>query len=178
MLYAICHLHGEKSGKKSGIVINIALIAVKEIRNNNMDKKTEKLASILTYCGILPFILLAIASATKFYYININFIAISYGSMILSFLSGTHWAAHIFFPDKCPRYLLISSNLTALIAFGSIFILSNEVSFIIQALCFIYILFLDYKFYTSGVMPKCLYELRCNATLVVIAMITYLTILA
>lgn len=40
----------------------------------------------------------------------------TYIAIIISFLSGIRWVAFLFFPKKCPRYFLLSSNVVTRLA--------------------------------------------------------------
>jgi hypothetical protein len=81
-----------------------------------MKQNQIKLAKILTYSGTLPLI----ASVVTHYFPltgwDSTLIAGTYAAIIISFLCGIHWAAYLFFANKCPRNLLISSNVVALLA--------------------------------------------------------------
>lgn len=133
-----------------------------------MKKNTIRLAYILTYSGTLPLILSAFVIYMPILGINGLFIANTYSAIIIAFLSGIHWAAHIFFPDKCPRYLLLTSNIVALIAWLSLLLPQQTIILLLQALCFIYMLTLDTTLRDAGIMPTWFYPLRRNATIIVV----------
>jgi len=133
-----------------------------------------KLAKILTYSGTLPLVACALS---MFFYpalFDASFFAVCYGAVIISFLSGIHWASYLFYAEKCPRNLLLTSNLTALIAWLSLLLYPSLVSFILQILCFFYLLTLDGKLKNFGILPVWFYILRRNATIIVVVSITML----
>ena len=99
-----------------------------------MNEKQITTAKILTYSGTIPLI------ATVFCIIffkpefNIKEIAIFYSVVIISFLSGIHWAAFLFFSDKCRMNLLITSNAIAIIAWLTLLIKCKAIALILQIL--------------------------------------------
>jgi hypothetical protein len=127
-----------------------------------------KLAKILTYCGTLPLIgsLLFIQFALSG--IDIKIVASAYSAIIISFLCGIHWAVYLFFTEKCPTNLLLSSNAIALLAWTSLLLEPLLVSKLLQVLCFIYLLSLDLKLRVAGVLPEWFFMLRRNATIIVV----------
>ncbi len=132
-----------------------------------MTPKSIVLAKILTYSGVLPF---AAAIFLMFFpLMNLNplMIAQTYGSIIVSFLCGIHWAVSIFHEEKSPYNLLIASNLFALLAWASL-LTSPQLGLAIQSLCFISLLLIDLKLKNVGIVPLWFYELRRNATIIVV----------
>lgn len=127
-----------------------------------------KLAKILTYCGTLPLIgsLLFIQFALSG--IDIKIVASAYSAIIISFLCGIHWAVYLFFTEKCPTNLLLSSNAIALLAWISLLLEPLLVSKLLQVLCFIYLLSLDLKLRVAGILPEWFFMLRRNATIIVV----------
>ena len=133
-----------------------------------MHNTKRLLAKTLTYSGTLPLI----ASAVCIYFPVNDFdsalIARTYGAIIISFLSGIHWAAYLFFAEKCPRNLLITSNVVALLAWASLLATHPPIAITLQALCFLYLLTLDLKLRDAGILPQWFYSLRRNATIIVV----------
>jgi hypothetical protein len=133
-----------------------------------MTKNSIITAKILTYSGTLPLIASVISVFFPFEGLNPVFVATTYSAIIISFLCGIHWAAYIFFADKCPRYLLITSNVVALLAWLSLLLMPQATTTILQALCFLYLLTLDSKIRNAGMYPGWFYTLRRNATIIVV----------
>ena len=129
---------------------------------------TRLLANILTYSGTLPLI----ASVVTHYFPSTGwdstFIAITYAAIIISFLCGIHWAVYLFFAEKCPRNLLITSNVVALLTWASLLATHQSIVIVLQALCFLYLLTLDLKLRDVGILPQWFYSLRRNATIIVV----------
>ena len=133
-----------------------------------------KLANLLTYSGTLPFIGCAIAMKLPSIITNVNFIASAYGAVIISFLCGIHWGIYLFFSSRCSRNLLISSNFIALVAWSLLIIPFHSLCFLIQVLCFIYLLIIDIKLRDAAVLPEWFYRLRRNATIIVVSCLCFM----
>lgn len=133
-----------------------------------MKQSQITLAKILTYSGTLPLI----ASALSIYFPVAGFdavlIATTYVAIIISFLCGIHWAVYLFFAGKCPRNLLITSNVIALLAWSSLLVTHQPIALVLQSLCFLYLLTLDLKLRDAGILPHWFYNLRQNATIIVV----------
>ena len=131
-------------------------------------------ARILTYSGTLPLVFCAIARFIHLENINIAFIAQTYSAIIISFLCGIHWTAYLFFADKCPRNLLITSNIVALLAWASLLAMYQPITTLLQVLCFLYLLTLDLKLRDAVIISEWFYALRRNATIIVVVCLTIL----
>ncbi len=131
-----------------------------------MNEKNKRLAQILTYSGTFPLILCCIGLYFNVDFIDLKRIASTYAILIISFLSGLHWATYLFFSEKCPQNLLITSNVIALLAWGSFYIAQHTLAFSLQLACFLCILILDSNLKNAGVLPLWFYKLRRNATLI------------
>ncbi|MFN8911347.1 MAG: DUF3429 domain-containing protein [Alphaproteobacteria bacterium] len=140
-------------------------------------KRSITLAKILTYSGTLPLF----ATALLIYFttdgLNFLFVVLTYSSIIISFLSGIHWAVYLFFAEKCPHNLLITSNITALLGWASLLFPNQLITLLLQILCFLYLLMLDLKLRNAGILPQWFYGLRRNATtIVILCLVTLLVI--
>lgn len=135
----------------------------------------QTLAKILTYSGTVPLIVCTLASYMHSPF-DVRFFAVCYGAVIISFLSGIHWAIYLFFSEKCPQNLLFTSNAAALIAWLSLLIYPSWLSFLLQACCFLYLLMLDLKLNRAELLPKWFYSLRRNTTIIVVLAISSLMV--
>jgi hypothetical protein len=54
------------------------------------------------------------------------------------------------------------------LAWSSLLITHQEIAIIVQILCFIYLLILDVKLRVAGILPEWFYDLRRNATVIVV----------
>jgi hypothetical protein len=133
-----------------------------------MNKNQITLAKTLTYSGTLPLIASVIARYLPLAELNSTLIAETYSAIIISFLCGIHWAIYLFFAEKCPRNLLITSNMVALLAWASLLVRDQSIALLLQALCFLYLLTLDLKLRDAGIVSQWFYQLRRNATVIVV----------
>lgn len=125
------------------------------------------LATILTYAGALPFIACIALRLLEFETIDTMAIITTYGAVILSFLCGIHWSVYLFCADTCPKNLFIRSSIIALLAWVSLLVKNNDLTFVIQIICFLYLLLLDYKLKNLEILEHWFYHLRRNVTCVV-----------
>lgn len=132
-----------------------------------MNKKNILFAQILTYSGIIPFLLLGIAVIFHFNHLNYSLALFTYGGIILSFLCGIHWGIFLFFSQSCSRNLFIQSNAISLLGWLSILFGVSYYSVVLQVLCFLYLLILDLELYRNKVIPLWFFHIRRNATVVV-----------
>jgi hypothetical protein len=133
-----------------------------------MNKQPHTLAKILTYSGTLPLIGSVLLNQIHISGIDAQYLGSTYAAIIISFICGIHWATYCFYPDKCSHNLLITSNVIALLAWTSLLIPQNIISISLQILCFLSLLILDTKLLKAGIWPKWFYNLRLNATIIVI----------
>mgnify|MGYP002780923919 CR=1 FL=1 len=143
-----------------------------------MKPRQIALAKILTYSGTLPLIASVLLTQFPFSGADARGIAMAYGAVIISFLCGIHWAIYLFFAQKCPSNLLITSNAVALLAWGSLLIVHQPTAILLQSLCFIYLLTLDLKLRDASILPQWFYCLRRNATIIVVLCLSAVKVLA
>jgi SAM-dependent methyltransferase len=92
----------------------------------------------------------------------------TYSAIIIAFLAGIHWACFLFFANTCPRPLLLTSNLVALLAWLGLLAPQAPWSMLLHILCFLYLLVLDHRLQQAGILPAWFYRLRCRATSIVV----------
>lgn len=140
-----------------------------------MKQSQITLAKILTYSGTLPLIASAFLLLFPFPELNSILIAKTYSATIISFLSGIHWAVYLFFSEKSPRNLLITSNAVTLLAWASLLVKQEFITLLLQSLCFLYLLALDLRLRDADILPQWFYDLRVNATVIVVLCLAMLT---
>jgi Protein of unknown function (DUF3429) len=133
-----------------------------------MNQGAIGVAKSLTYAGTLPFIACAMGVIIPSAGADGRAIVMNYGAVIISFLCGIHWACYLFFAERCPRNLLLTSNIVALLACLSLLVHANPLALLLQTLCFLYLLVLDYKLCEVGILSPWFYTLRRNATVIVV----------
>lgn len=132
--------------------------------------KKEQLTKILTYCGSLPFIFLTYLGFSKvihLFTIDINLILISYGAIILSFISGMHFSYAIL-QDKISNRILILSNMVALISWSCLLV-NFKLALMVIIIGYISNLIIDYISYKNLVTEKWFFNLRLRVSLIVIS---------
>lgn len=147
-------------------------------KSNHMKNSDRNLASILTYSGTLPLVACVVLIFAPIASVDVSFVTRAYAAVILSFLCGIHWAIFLFFSEKCPLNLLITSNAVALLAWASLLGTHPSMAISLQALCFLTLFALDFKLYRTGLLPECFYHLRRNATVIVVVCLTTLAVLS
>lgn len=131
-----------------------------------------RLAQALTYAGTLPLLACALAAwAPLLPGVDVATIAIAYGAVIASFIAGIHWAAALFFAQRCGRLPLLASNAIALAAWVGLLLHDPVQSCLLLVLCFAALLAVDRRLHAQAVLPTWFYRLRRNATTIVIAML-------
>ena len=84
----------------------------------------HRTAQLLTYAGTLPLIIAAVELVVgRLQPGDILWMASTYSAIIISLLAGIHWACYLFFSERCPRNLLLTSNALALLAWFSLLVL-------------------------------------------------------
>lgn len=134
-----------------------------------MNPSPQRLAQGLTYAGALPLVLAAMAlSLGNVSSAEAMWICMTYSAIILSFLSGIHWAVYLFFAAQCPRNFLLTSNITALLAWLSLLAMDSPRALLLQIACFLYLLVLDATLHAAGLLPRWFFALRRNVTTLVV----------
>lgn len=143
-----------------------------------MKQRDIIVANTLTYSGTLPLIgsvvLLQFPTLLPMVGLDAAFIASTYSAVIISFLCGIHWAVYLFFVDRCPRHLLIRSNVVALLVWVSLLTGNQLTTLLLQILCFLYLLALDFKLRNAGILAEWFLRLRRNATLIVVLCLLFI----
>lgn len=133
-----------------------------------MPKQT--FATILTYAGTLPFIVIAFAALTGVELAGLNptLMMLTYGAVIISFVAGTHWGIYLY--RDAPFNLFVHSNLITLLAWGGLCsAILLQVTFvpILYILCFAILWVLDERLHKQGLHEDWFMRLRSHATLIV-----------
>jgi Protein of unknown function (DUF3429) len=135
----------------------------------------SRVAQLLTYAGTLPLIGCALlawvpsladgtVSAPAW---STTTIALAYAAVIASFIAGIHWAASLFFAERCGRLPMIASNVAALFAWSTLLLGDARLGCLLLVPCFASLLAVDHGLYSKGVLPPWFFRLRRNATLIV-----------
>jgi Protein of unknown function (DUF3429) len=133
-----------------------------------MNPDQQKLATLLTYAGLLPLVLALANQFLRVVPIDSLFWAASYAAVIASFICGIHWAVFLFFAERCPVNLLLSSNLICLLAWLALLLPRTSPALVILMLCFISLLFIDRRLQHDQLIPGWFHQLRQRASIGVI----------
>ena len=131
----------------------------------------NRLYSLLTYGGALPFILCALLPFLGLdAWQNVGtfeFIARLYGLAIASFVAGSHWGTFLYNRDASPSNLFLTSNAVVLAAwFAFLFTIPVMTQFVLL-LAFLYLLFVDYNLHKAGLTTPHYFRTRTYVTLIV-----------
>lgn len=125
-------------------------------------------AKSLAALGAIPFIAAVFAQFAGMAEYHTTYLSLTYGAVIISFLSGIHWGVYLTHSQETRINLLVSSNLLAILAWLSLLFLVPVTQFLIQITCFIALLLIDRQLAADGVIERWFYQLRKHITLLVI----------
>lgn len=137
-----------------------------------MQQSFVRNASVLTYLGILPFVICTAALMVGFEQIKATQILISYAAVIVSFIAGIHWSQAMKQIESSCGWLLISSNIIALLAWGSLLVPHAVSSLALLIFLLLALLTIDHKLYTAGEIDAWFITLRRRVTTVVVVTLT------
>lgn len=127
----------------------------------------------LAWCGVLPFVALAAASA-----LGVDQIALIgapdrllqiYGLLILGFMAGVHWGQMLSKPGSMPGNLFISSNAVVLLVFFSAALRPTLVLPICMSVGFAILVWVDHRLARAGAISPAYWRMRWQVSAVVIA---------
>lgn len=124
-------------------------------------------AQVLTWLGALPFLLCTVAILSGFEQQKAIYVLQAYAAIIASFISGIHWGIAMQENPQQREWLLITSNIIALIAWGGLF-LQAELSLIVMMVLLLCLLVIDFRLYAQKQIEVWFFKLRWRVTLVVV----------
>lgn len=142
-----------------------------------MKSQPIQLANTLTYLGALPFLAAVLGLLLGMDATHLHYWILTYAAVIIAFLSGMHWGFVITHPTPIRFHLLLSSNVFALLAWGSLWFLYPRWQYAWQLTCFVLLFFIDRKLAQQAVIPPWFYQLRQRITCVVILCLFALMVL-
>lgn len=122
----------------------------------------------LTLLGAIPFVAAVLAQIAGMAHYHTAYLSLTYGAIIISFLSGIHWALYITHAKAKRINLLLSSNILALLAWLSLLLLVPVTQYLIQITCFISLLLIDRQLAADGAIEAWFYQLRLQISSLVI----------
>jgi Protein of unknown function (DUF3429) len=125
----------------------------------------------LAFAGALPFVGAFLLLIHPFQGFDGAFIAVTYAALIIAFLCGTHWMQALKVTGADLSFLLWTSNLVTVIAWGALLFLRPSEALGVHEICFVFLFLLDRKLFRSIHMPHWYYVLRRNVTFIVVVLI-------
>ena len=124
--------------------------------------------SSLAFAGVTPFLACALLPLfgieTLRWLGPLDQVANSYGLAIVCFLTGIHWATHLYRQDDLDINLLIGSNIVFLFAWFAFALGSITVSLSAQAVALLLLLFIDRHLRQIGLISADYFRIRLLAT--------------
>ncbi len=125
-------------------------------------------AKALTLLGAIPFVAAVLAQIAGMAHYHTAYLSLTYGAIIISFLSGIHWGLYITHAKAKRINLLVSSNILALLAWLSLLLLVPVTQYLIQITCFMSLLVIDRQLAADGAIEAWFYQLRLQISSLVI----------
>lgn len=126
----------------------------------------------LAYAGAVPFVACALlppAGVRELPLIgSLDYVAVSYAIVIVSFMAGTHWGHALADPGGPPGWLLLTSNALTLAAWFSFLLAPLALTLVVAAAAFAALLLIDYRLQRSGAHAPAYLQARRNVTAIVI----------
>ena len=140
--------------------------------------KTVLIARVLGYGGALPFLYGAIVASQQRAILGLatDYLLLSYGAVILSFLGGLHWGRVITSHNAIGRFdsaWLIWSVCPSLLGWVAL-LLPVKAGAVVLSLCFLAVLQVDQRLIRDQIWPGWMRPLRLHLTLIAVISLTSL----
>lgn len=122
------------------------------------------ISTLLTYCGALPFWLLAFAPSTVLGFETAPAF-LSYGAVIASFMAGALWGSAQ--TGRGDVVIIVASNVLALIAFATLVASPLPIALLVQVLLFALLLIADHRTLSTDPSRQWYWKLRIRVTALV-----------
>ena len=150
--------------------------------NTKQDKTSEKIAKILGFSGLIPFVIAIVSFIFDVDKIRILEIVIVYGYTIIAFLGGIYWGVGLNVRIGAKKYFFISTLPTIFLLISLLFQLSLMLKLIYLICILNFFLYLEFSFLQTLKLPKWFLFLRIKLNifltllLIIIALSSYLSI--
>ena len=150
--------------------------------NTKQDKPSEKLAKILGFSGLIPFVIAIASFSFDVDKIRILEIVMVYGYTIIAFLGGIYWGIGLNVRIGAKRYFFISTLPSIFVLIILLFKLSLILKLIYLICILNFFLYLEFSFLQTLKLPKWFLFLRIKLNifltllLIMIALSAYLSI--
>ena len=149
--------------------------------NTKQDKTSEKLAKILGFSGLIPFVLAIVSFSFDVDKIRILEIVMVYGYTIIAFLGGIYWGVGLNVRIGAKKYFFISTLPSIFVLISLLFKLSLILKLIYLICILNFFLYLEFSFLQTSNIPKWFLLLRIKLNifltllLIMIALSAYLS---
>ena len=150
--------------------------------NTKQDKTSEKLAKILGFSGLIPFVIAIVSFSFDVDKIRILEIVMVYGYTIIAFLGGIYWGVGLNVRIGAKKYFFISTLPSIFVLISLLFKLSLILKLIYLICILNFFLYLEFSFLQTFKLPKWFLFLRIKLNifltllLIIIALCAYLSI--
>ena len=150
--------------------------------NTKQDKTSEKLAKILGFSGLIPFVIAIVSFSFDVDKIRILEIVMVYGYTIIAFLGGIYWGVGLNVRIGAKKYFFISTLPSIFVLISLLFKLSLILKLIYLICILNFFLYLEFSFLQTLKLPKWFLFLRIKLNifltllLIIIALCAYLSI--
>ena len=150
--------------------------------NTKQDKTSEKLAKILGFSGLIPFVIAIVSFSFDVDKIRILEIVMIYGYTIIAFLGGIYWGVGLNVRIGAKKYFFISTLPSIFVLISLLFKLSLILKLIYLICILNFFLYLEFSFLQTLKLPKWFLFLRIKLNifltllLIIIALCAYLSI--
>lgn len=132
-----------------------------------MQRDQRLWAKGLALFGATPFIAAVLAQLAGLANDHTTTLSLTYGAIIISFLSGIHWGLYLTHEKARRINLLITSNILAVLAWVTLWLWTPGMQYLVQLACFISLLMIDRRLLADGVIERWFYQLRQQISLLV-----------
>ena len=146
--------------------------------NTKQDKTNEKLAKILGFSGLIPFVIAIASFRFDVDKIRILEIIIVYGYTIVAFLGGIYWGVGLNLRIGAKKYFFISILPTVFVLISLLLSLSLTIKLIYLICILNFFLYLELYFLQSLTLPKWFLFLRIKLNIFLTLLLTIITLSA
>ena len=114
--------------------------------NTKQDKTSEKLAKILGFSGLIPFVIAIVSFSFDIDKIRILEIVMVYGYTIIAFLGGIYWGVGLNVRSGAKKYFFISTLPSIFVLISLLFKLSLILKLIYLICILNFFLYLEFSF--------------------------------
>ena len=146
--------------------------------NTEQDKTSEKLAKILGFSGLIPFVIAIVSFSFDVDKIRILEIVTIYGYTIIAFLGGIYWGVGLNVRIGAKKYFFISTLPSIFVLISLLFKLSLILKLIYLICILNFFLYLEFSFLQTLKLPKWFLFLRIKLNIFLTILLTMIALSA